>query len=177
MNRTNWMAIAALPIWVGAVMAAPDNAPSHQSRSSGAHAIGKTNVLHLADLTTQSDATKAPIFIVKNIGSAHAAASVLQIECRTQSTNQPCQPDLHYRNLPSQAVPPPAGTYMTAPHIWRVPVPTLAPAAQMKFALGVWPTASEAAGLKLRACADIASTVAEARENNNCTEFVFLKPN
>lgn len=175
MKPMGWISLVALAIWASAVVAATDTAPTPSPRVPGA-AIGTAKAQLRPDLTTQGSSAKLPMFAVRNVGGTQASASIVQIECRAQSTNAPCQPNQHYVNLPTQTAPPlPAGTHMTAPHVWRVPTPPLAPAAEMKFALGVWPSASEAAGLKFRICADIASTVAEASESNNCSEFVFVK--
>jgi hypothetical protein len=175
MKPRRWLSLFAVPVWAGVVAAATDNAPTQGARAPGSSS-GAAKALPRPDLTTQGASAKLPMFIVRNVGSAQAATSIVQIECRTQSSNVPCQADRHYVNLPTQTAPPlPAGTHMTAPHLWRVPTPSLAPAAEMKFALGVWPTASEAAGLKFRICADIALTVLEASESNNCSEFVFVK--
>jgi hypothetical protein len=176
MNRMSCISMFAAAIWASSVVAAPDNASTHNSRPPAAQAIGKTTLQKLPDLAAHGYAVKVPMFVVKNVGSGPAAASLLQIECRAQSTNAPCVPDSHYANLPSQTAPsPPAGMHMTAPHVWRVPVSALAPASEMKFALGVLPTAGGAAGLKFRVCADVGSTVAESSEANNCAEFVFKK--
>jgi CARDB len=130
-----------------------------------------------ADIVAAAFATKLPIFVVKNAGNAVSKPSVATIECRTQSTNSPCMPNQHYVNLPAEAMPAfPPGTMMTAPYRWKYPVPALASGGELKFVLGIWPTAAEAVGLKLRVCADVDSAVIESNETNNCAEIVYVKP-
>jgi CARDB len=151
--------------------------PSRSDEAQNANVASAPNAVLRPDLIADGLTAKLPMFRVRNGGSANAGASIVQVECRTQSSNAPCLPNQHYVNVPSQIAPPlPAGTHMTAPHVWRVPVSELATGAEKKFALGVWPKSSEAAGLRFRICADIASTVFESNESNNCSELLFTKP-
>jgi hypothetical protein len=117
------------------------------------------------------------MFNVKNVGTAASTPSHATIECRTKSTNAPCMPNQHYVNVPPEAnVSFPRGTMMTAPNRWKYPVPVLAANAELKFALGVWPTSSEATGLVFRLCADVDNAVLESSENDNCAEVHYVKP-
>jgi hypothetical protein len=130
-----------------------------------------------ADLIAIAQAAKLAMFSVRNAGGAASTPSHATVECRTKSTGAPCMPNQHYVNLPPEAgVAFPPGTMMTAPNRWKYPVPGLAPNEEHKFALGVWPTASEAAGLVFRLCADVDSGVIESNESNNCAEVLYVKP-
>jgi hypothetical protein len=170
------VSVFALGVFVATSTSQALQKPSQSHETSNANIAIAPNLAPRSDLIADGQTAKLPMFRVRNGGSAKAGASIVQIECRTQSSNAPCLPNEHYVNVPSQIAPPPSGMHMTAPHVWRVPVPELAAGAEKKFALGVWSTSSEAAGLKFRVCADVLSSVLESHESNNCGEFVYVKP-
>jgi hypothetical protein len=144
-------------------------------------ASAQTTLQPRPDLIAQglSD-TKVPMLAVKNIGNAKAGASLLQVECHTNEPGAPsvaCQPNVHYANLSSPAIPSPPGLMMTSPNTWRIPIVALDAASGVaKHALGIRPTASQPNGLKLRLCADVTNAVVESNESNNCTTFIYHVP-
>jgi CARDB len=172
-------ASAALQIAFGVAHAVPKAGATTQPVSSQAAASTQMAASQRPDLITQGlNDTKVPMLAVKNIGNAKAAASLLQVECyvNDSSPNIPCRPDTHYVNLVSPAVPMSPGIMMTSPNTWRIPVIALDAGAVAKHSLGIRPTPLMRAGLRLRLCADIAETVAESNESNNCTTFVYQTP-
>jgi hypothetical protein len=121
-----------------------------------------------------------PLFRIKNIGNGKAPATIASVTCYlngNSATGDPCQPRLHYVELPGVVLPP--GTSMSAPNVWRVPIGGLdATTGFTTFALNIRSAPGlPASGLKFIVCADAGQTVMESSESNNCYTFSYSWPN
>jgi hypothetical protein len=121
-----------------------------------------------------------PLFRIKNIGNKSAPATLAKVTCYVNgnsATGAPCQPQLHYVDLPGVVLPP--GTSMSAPNVWRVPIGGLdAITGFTTFGLNIRSAPGlPASGLKFTVCADAGETVVESNESNNCYTFSYSWPN